>query len=371
MKKSRKKIYIFISVIFVVFVVLVYIRLKGNLDASTKRPLPQPSVELSSPVRKSIVKKLSFTGDILPIQQSNIYSRVAGNIKKIYVDIGQYVRTGQILAEIDKSIFFQNVKQTEGLYKQAKATYENNKIQYDRNLELFNKGLVAQSDVDNSKTVVQVSEAQMESAQANYINAQTQLSYCDIRAPFSGYITKRYLDPGTYVIVGGNNPNSVLFVLSDINDLKVMVNVLDKDIPLLDKVESALITTDAYPEEEFTGHIRAIGQSLDLSTRTMVTEVDIENRNQMLKPGMFANVELILKKQDNALTLPLQCIRKDDKGSFVYSVNQDSVAFKKYIQLGIQDNNTCEISDGLGDSDKIVVTGQDLIQDGIRVKIVK
>lgn len=371
MKKSRKKIYVFTAVIFIVFVALVYLRLKGNLDASTKRPAPQPSVVLSLPVRKNIVNKLSFTGDILPIQQSNIYSRVAGNIKKIYVDIGQYVRTGQMLAEIDKSVFFQNAKQNEGLYKQAKATYENNKIQYNRNLELLDKGLVAQSDVDNSKTAVQVSEAQMESALANYNNAQTQLSYCDIRAPFSGYITKRYLDAGTYVVVGGNNPNSVLFVLSDIDDLKVMVNVLDKDVPLLDKVESALIKTDAYPDEEFTGHIKAIGQSVDLSTRTMAAQVDIENRNQMLKPGMFAGVELILKKEDNALTLPLQCIQKDDKGSFIFSVNQDSVSFKKYIQTGIQDNNIVQITDGLSDSDKVVVTGQELIQDGMRVKIVK
>lgn len=296
MNKSKKKLYIFTTVIFIVIVGLVYIRLKGNLDASTKRPAPQPSVELSSPVRENILNKLSFTGDILAIQQSNIYSRVAGNIKKIYVDIGKYVRSGQLLAEIDKSVFYQNVKQTEGLYKQSKATYENNKINYDRTLELFGKGLVSQSDVDNAKTAVEVSQAQMESALANYNNAQTQLSYCDIIAPFGGYITKRYLDPGTYVVVGGNNPNSVLFVLSDIDNLKVMVNVLDKDISMLDKVESAVIKTDAYPDEEFTGRIRAIGQSLDLSTRTMATEVDIENRKQMLKPGMFASVDLILKK---------------------------------------------------------------------------
>ncbi len=371
MNKSKKKLYFFSAVIIIIFIGLVYLRLKGNLDASTKRPAPQPSVELSMPVRENIVKKLSFTGDILAIQQANIYSRVAGNLKRIYVDIGTYVRQGQMLAEIDESVFYQNVKQTEGLYKQAKATYENNKIEYDRNLELLDKGLVSQADVDNAKTAVTVSQAQMESAQANYNNAQTQLSYCEIRAPFSGYVTKKYLDPGTYVVVGGNNPNSVLFVLSDIDNLKVMVNVQDKDISQLDEVESAIIKTDAYPDEEFTGHIRAIGQSLDLSTRTMQTEVDIENRKQMLKPGMFASVELILKKDENVLTLPQQCIQKDDKGNFVYMVNQDSVAFKKYVQLGIQDINTYEITDGLTDSDKVVSIGQDLIKDGMRVKIAK
>jgi membrane fusion protein, multidrug efflux system len=371
MKKSRKKIYIFFTFVLVVFLVLVYLRIKGNLDASTKRPELTPSVELSSPTRENIISKFSFTGDIQAIQQANIYSRVAGNIKKIYVDIGSFVRGGQMLAEIDESIFYQNVKQTEGLYKQAKATYENNKINYNRNLELFDKGLVSQSDVDNSKTAVEVSQAQMESALANYNNAQTQLSYCDIRAPFSGYITKKYLDPGTYVTVGGNNPNSVLFVLSDIDNLKVMVNVQDRDISLLDKVESAVIKTDAYPDEEFTGHIKAIGQSLDLSTRTMPTEIDIENHKQILKPGMFANVELILKKADNVLTLPLQCVLKDDMGNYVFQVNQDSVAYKQYVQLGIKDNNMLEIVSGLNDSDRVVSSGQELIKDGMRVKVAK
>ena len=115
MKKSRKKIYIFFTIVLVVFLVLVYLRIKSNLDASTKRPALTPSVELSSPTRENIIKKLSFTGDILAVQQANIYSRVAGNIKKIYVDIGSYVRRGQLLAEIDKSIYYQNVKQTEAL----------------------------------------------------------------------------------------------------------------------------------------------------------------------------------------------------------------------------------------------------------------
>jgi len=371
MKKSRKKIYIFFTIVLVVFLVLVYLRIKSNLDANTKRPALTPSVELSSPSRETIIKKLSFTGDILAVQQANIYSRVAGNIKKIYVDIGSYVRTGQLLAEIDNSIYYQNVKQTEGLYKQAKATYENKKIEYERNLDLFDKNLVSQSDVDNSKTGVQVSQAQMESALANYSNAQTQLSYCEIRAPFSGYITKKFLDPGTFVVVGGNNPNSILFVLSDIDNLKVMVNVQDKDIPLLSKVESAVIKTDAYPEEEFPGKLKAESQALDLSTRTMPTEVDIINHKQMLKPGMFASIDLILKRADSVLTLPLQCVLKDRKGDYVYMVNEDSIAYKKYVQLGIQENNTFEIANGLTDSDKVIITGQDLVKEGMRVKLVK
>lgn len=371
MRKINKKIIFGFGFILLAVLLLVYIRLKANLDASTKGPLPRPSIQLSAPERTTIEKKLEFNGDILAIQQANIYSRVNGNIKKIYVNLGDFVRTGQLLAEIDKAMYIQTVKQNEGLYKQAKATYENNKINYERNQELIDKGLISQSDLDNSRTTMEVSQAQMESALANYTNAQTQLSYCDIRAPFSGYITKRLLDPGTYVSTGGQNQNTILFTLSDISQLKVMVNVLEKDLQLLNQIEDAVIKTDAYPDEEFYGTLRATSGALDLSTRTMPTEIDIENKKGLLKPGMFAKVELILKRAENILTLPSQCVLKDDKGSYVYSVSKDSVAFKKYVQLGIQDNNTYEISEGLGDSDKVVSSGQELLNEGTRVKIVK
>jgi RND family efflux transporter MFP subunit len=350
--------------------VVVYLKVKANNESTPKQNFMIPVVQLSNPSRGNLINKLTFSGDIAAIEQINVYSRVNGNISRIYVNIGDYVSQGKLLAIIDPSIYQQNVKQTEALYKQAQATFENNQLNYERNKDLYQKGLISQTDLDNSRTAVDVSRAQMESANANYQNAITQLSYCNIRAPFSGYITKRLLDPGSYISTGGTSQNTI-FTLSKIDGLKVMVNVLEKDIPLLDKVKEARITVDTYPGEVFIGNLKAISQSIDLTTRTMQTEVDIDNKNQMLKPGMFATIDLILDKAENAMILPVQTILKDEKGNFVYTITPDSIANKKYVQTGIHENNNYEIKSGLDDNDKVVFLGQDQVKDGRKVKIAK
>lgn len=371
--KSRKKVfYIFSGVILIALTFLVYSRVKSNLEASNKQNQIIPSVELTKPTRNNLINKLNFTGDILAKEQANIYSRVSGNIQRIYVDIGDYVRQGKLLAEIDRAIYLQNVRQTEGLYKQAKATVENNRVNYERNKDLYDKGLVSKSDLDNAATTLTVSEAQVESALANYRNAQTQLSYCSITAPFSGYITKRLLDRGSYVSVGGAAQSSTIFTLSDINIVKVMVNVLEGDVPLLDKVEEAHVTSSTYPNEVFTAEVKKMSQSVDLATRTMPVEIDIVNKEGKLKPGMFTTTELVLSREDNAMILPSQCVLTDDKGNYVYQVNMnDSTAYKKYIQIGIQQDNTDQVTSGLSDEDRIVLTGQTLLKEGSKVKITK
>ncbi len=368
---NKKRIYIVIGAVVIIFLLLFYFRLRNDLAATKKQPVIIQTVVLSPPARGNIVKKLSFTGDILPIQQANIYSRVSGNLERIYVDQGDYAYNGKLLAQIDKTMFVQNVRQTEGLYKQALAQMENNKVNYERNKDLFDRGLISQSDLDNARTTYDVSVAQVQTALANYKNAQTQLDYCNIRAPFSGYITKRTLDPGTYITTGAQSANNTIFVMSNIDILKVMVNVLEKDIPLLDEIVLSEVRVDAYPDELFTAHINKASQLVDLNTRTMQTQVDIENRKELLKPGMFANIDLILKKDTNVLILQKQCVLKDDKGYYIYEVNQDTIAQKKYVKVGIIQDNTYEILDGLNDNEKIVTLGMDIITDGSKVRLAK
>ncbi len=371
MSSRKKRIYIVIGAVLLVFIILFYFRIRNDLAGTKKQQQIIQTVELSVPVRANIVRKLSFTGDILPIQQANIYSRVSGNLQRMYVDQGDYAYNGKLLAEIDPTMFEQNVRQTEGLYKQAVATLENNKLNYERNKELFDKGLISQTDLDNSRTQYDVSEAQVETASANFKNAKTQLDYCSIRAPFSGFITKRVLDPGTYITTGVQNANNTIFTISNIDVLKVMVNVLEKDIPTLDEVKLAEVRVDAYPDEIFTARVQKISQSIDLSTRTMPTEIDIDNKKEMLKPGMFAKIDLIMQKDTNALTLPKQTVLKDDKGYFVYEINKDTIAVKKYVDVGIIEDNVYEIKNGLTDGEKVVSLGMELINDGSKVRLAK
>ncbi len=369
---SKKKIILVVAIIIIIgLAFLVYSRVKANLEASTKQNQVIPSVEMTSPTRGALQQKLNFTGDVQPIEQANIYSRVAGNIEKIYVNIGDYVNQGRLMASIDRSIYQQTERQNEGLYKQAKATVENNRVNWERNKELYDKGLVAKSDLDNARTTLTVSEAQVETSLANLRNAETTLSYCSITAPISGYVTKRLLDRGSYVTVGGTTQSSVIFTIADIRQIKVMVNVLEKDIPQLDKVESVTVTSGTYPGEVFTAALKKMSQQVDLNTRTMPVEIDITNKDGKLKPGMFVSIQLVIQQSENALILPAQCVLKDDNGNFVYMVGTDSTAQSKYITIGIQQDNNDEIISGLSDNDRVIFSGQALLKNGAKVKIVK
>lgn len=370
MTSRRKRIIIILSVLLIILIALTYFRINANRNASLRQTLP-PSVQATTTARTVIINKINFTGDILAIQQANIYSRVSGNISNIYAEPGDFVTKGKLLARIDDSQYLQSLRQSEGVYKQVKATLENNKINFQRNRELFEKGLISKNELDNAETIMKVSEGQLDAAEANYRNAQIQLGYCNIRAPFSGYVTKRFLDAGAYISPGGQSQSTVILLLADIERVKVTVNVVEKDISSIDRVSYATVRIDAYPDTVFTAKVKKMSQAVDLTTRTMPVEIEIDNSRRKLKPGMFANVELILDVHENALTLPSNAVVKDDKGFYVYTLSGDSVAHKKYIQTGIVAENNTEITSGISDREIIVFFGHEFIRDGIKVKFTK
>ena len=150
--------------------------------------------------------------------------------------------------------------------------------------------------------------------------------------------------------------------------MRVVVNVLEKDTPRLAKVKQALVAVDAYPEKEYTGRVTRNSEALDLATRTLAVEVAVPNRDHMLKPGMFAKVTLIIDERVEALTLPTQAILKDDRGSYVFAVENNS-AKRIPINPGAEQNARTEILSGISGNEDIITTGQQFVKDGGLVSI--
>jgi membrane fusion protein (multidrug efflux system) len=292
-----------------------------------------------------VAYRLHFTGDVIAIQQASIYSKVSGNLEKIYADIGTRVKQNQLLALIDTTELHQQ-------YQQAAATYQNAFLNHARTKDLFEQNLVAKQDLDNADATMKVSRAAFETA-------QTHLAYARISAPFAGYVTRRFLDPGALV----NASSTTLFTLMDLEAMKITINVLEKDIPLITEGKRAIVTVDAYPGKEFTGTVTRYADAVDPSTRTMAVEIDIPNPDHSLKPGMFANVVLIVKDHPDALTLPTQAIQKDDNGNYVYVVVQDS-SRRATVAIGEEENGRTEILSGLTGTEFVVTTGQQFAKDG-------
>ena len=169
-----KKSYLFIGIGVLILALIIIIKIAAG--DSSKRLIPKPVVVLGQTSIKEIHKGETLTGDIAPIQQANIFSKVSGNIEKNFVDIGDRVSANQLLALIDTTIYSQNAKLAKANLMQAKANYQNSKLNYDRNKKLLDQKLVAQQDLDNAKAAFDIALAQKEAAQATFNNAATQLS---------------------------------------------------------------------------------------------------------------------------------------------------------------------------------------------------
>jgi RND family efflux transporter MFP subunit len=342
---KKHKTYLVIAVVVVVLGGVVTLKiLLGNAATDTRRQ-NAPLVKVDQPLRQTIMYQLNFNGNVTAIQEADIFSKVTGNLERIYADMGSSVKRNQLLAVIDSTELYQQVQQTA-------ATYFNARINYTRNKKLSEQKLIAKQDLDNA-------EAQMKVAQANYETAKTRLSYARITAPFAGVITKRFLDEGALVATS----NATLYTLMDLDSVKIIVNVLEKDVPQITKGKTAKIVVDAFPGKEYEGVITRLSQAIDLSTRTMAIEVGAPNKDHNLKPGMYATVTLTISEHHDAITVPTEVILHDNNGTFVYTL-LNNTAKRTPVQLGIEQNSRTEILTGLSGTESVILAGQQLVHDG-------
>lgn len=341
--KSRTKISIVVVVLLLVAAATLRI-LTRDPSVDTRRQQPT-LVRVEAPMRQTITRSLQLTGDILPIQQAQVFAQVYGNLESTEANIGQYVHTNQVLARIDTTQLAQQ-------YRQADATYQNTLQIYNRAKPLLDQNLIAKQDYDDAQT-------NMEVARENYEAAKTRLGYANITAPFSGFITKRYLDAGALL----TSTNATLFNLDDLDTIKVMVNVLEKDVPSITLGMKSIVTVDAFPGREFAGAIARMSDAIALATRTMPVEIDIANRDHVLKPGMFAIVSIIVSEKPNALTVPTQALLKDAAGYYVFVAGKGA-AHRQAVTTGSEHQSRTEILSGLNDTDSLITTGQQFTRDG-------
>ncbi len=346
--KTRTKISIL--VVMIVLVAAASFRLLRRDPLADSRRQPPTLVKIEAPTRQTITQSLNLTGDILPIQQAQVFARVYGNLESTSANIGQYVHANQVIARIDTTELAQQ-------YRQADATYQNALEVYNRAKPLLDQNLIAKQDYDNAET-------NMEVAKENYEAAKTRLGYAEIMAPFSGYVTKRYLDPGALL----TSTNATLFDLADLDTIKVMVNVLEKDVPSTSLGMKSVVTVDAFPGREFVGAIARMADAIDLNTRTMPVEIDIPNLDHSLKPGMFATVSIIVSEKKDVLTVPTQALLKDATGSYVLIAGR-GMAHRQAVTTGTEQESRTEIVSGLSDADSVITTGQQFTRDGGSITI--
>ena len=203
----------------------------------------------------------------------------------------------------------------------------------------------------------------MKVAEANSQAAQTRLAYANITAPFSGTVTARQFDPGAVVTDG-----TVVFTLADFDSVKVVINVLEKDVPLVTVGARVTVVADALPQDTFAGRVGRTSDAVDPATRTMRAEVFVANPAHHLKPGMYATASLSLFQHPDAITVPAAAVMRVAGDTFVFVVKGDT-ARRVVVCTGIEQGARCEIVSGLAGGESLITTGQQYVKDASPVTV--
>lgn len=327
-----------------------------------------PVVTVIHPQRGEAIDSITLPGDLVGFYEAALHAKVTGYLKTISVDKGDWVKQGQVLAEIEVPELQQRLARSRANLTVQRTTYERVKRVWESDHRL-----VAREDVD-------IAEGKYQEAKAAADELETMVGYTRIIAPFDGVVTARFVDPGALIRAGGEVANAnegstvarsttaPVITVAMMNKLRVYVYMPEREVGMVKRGQQATLTLLEYPGRTFTGAVTRFATSLDLSTRTMLTEVDLENPQHLLYPGMYANVTLDLVRHPDALNLPPSAIQESsDAGAFVYAVRDGEIE-KLQITTGITNGREIEITSGLTGKEEIVSTMNPALAEGEKVR---
>jgi RND family efflux transporter MFP subunit len=306
--------------------------------------------------RADLSRAVTYSAELKPYEEADLHAKVAGYLKTINVDIGDRVKEGQTLARLDIDELREDLMRADAALKDESLNYE--RIQ---KVATGHPGLLAQGDVDKAEAAYAMAKAQRE-------RAATMLGYATISAPFEGVITKRYVDPGALVQAGTNSSSQAMPVVHIAMDtkLRLVFPVQESVVPEVKVGTPVDITVEATSQHEQNKIARLAGK-LDTATRTMNAEVDVDNHDHRMTPGMFAAVKVILERRDNVLTLPVEAIGAGAHPT-VWLVNSKSQLEERPIKIGMRTDNDVEVLSGVQEGDTVIFGSRSALTLGMSVK---
>jgi macrolide-specific efflux system membrane fusion protein len=307
--------------------------------------------------RVDIGSTVLATGIIKPMvgAEVRVGSRVSGIVKKLYVSVGDRVREGTLLAEIDPTEFEARVRQAEADLEVAKANLEFAVLDRTRQKELLGQELVSQNVVDVAERTHEVAEAEVKQAEANLEYARIQLEYTKIRAPISGVVASVSTQEGETVAASFAAPTFVTII--DLNRLEVWAYVDETDIGRIEKGQKAEFTVDTYSDVDFEGSVVAVYPSAEIQDNVVnyVTIIRISNdQGRILRPEMTTTVNIFLEERENVLAVPNRAVRRERGRRFVY-VLEGGRPIQRWVKVGWKDDEYTEIVEGLEESEAVIL----------------
>lgn len=302
-----------------------------------------PNVTIMAASYKDVPQSDVYTANVEAYAKNNIAPQSPSRIQKIYVEVGDFVRAGQIVAKMD-----------EVSLNQSKLSMANDSLEYSRIKKLYEQGGVSKSDFDAMELKYNVTSSQYQNLLENTI----------LRSPVSGVITARNYDQGD--MYGG----SPIYVVEQITPVKLYVGISEMDYTRVKKNDTVTLTADALPGKTFTGRIARIYPTIDAATHTFTAEVNVANRDRLLRPGMYARVTVNFGS-NHSIVVPDDCVVKQ-QGSGVRSVfvlQADNTVKEVVVTLGRHFGTEYEILSGIAEGDNVVVKGQASLKNGSKVNV--
>ena len=327
-----------------------------------------PSVAVTLPGTKPLNATLDLPGRLEAYSRAPIFARVSGYLKTWNVDIGTPVKSGQTLAEIEAPDLDQQLLQARADLTNAQAAAKLSAATLARRKTLLASNFVSQQEIDERSAGLASKEAQVNSMQANVQRLEALASYKTVTAPFDGVVTERNTDVGA-LINGGTGSGAAMFVVSDVKKLRLYVNVPQSYLPGIKIGAKAIVSVPEYAGRTFPATVEASAQSVDISSGTTRMQLAIENPNNELRPGAYANVKLALTRDVQPLSIPASALIFNNSGLRVATVSPGDKVLFKNVTIARDLGREIEIATGLAADDRIIVTPLDGIADGDAVRI--
>ena len=331
------------------------------------RELAVPTVSVIVPERGAPQEEITLPGTMQAFTDAAIYARVPGYLRKWYADLGARVRSGQVLADIDTPEVDQQLEQARADLATAEANTRLAQTTAERYRDLIKTDSVSKQDLDNANGSLEAKVTAVTSARANVRRLEQLKAFGKITAPFDGVVTARNTDVGALIDSGSNAKE--LFHVAAVHRLRVFVNVPEIYSRAARPGMKADLTLTEFPGRPFTGTLARTAESIDVVSRTLLTEIDVENPKGELLPGSYAEVHLKLPSGASTFKLPINAIVFGTDGVRVALVGADGKVILQPVTLGRDYGNSVEVVSGITGSERIIINAPDSIEAGQPVRV--
>jgi RND family efflux transporter MFP subunit len=326
-----------------------------------------PMVEVIHPKSGADGQEVALPGNAQAFSDTPIYARTSGYVEHWYVDIGAHVKQGQLLALIQTPELDHQLEQARADLKTAQANLEIARITATRWQNLLKTNSVSQQETDQAVSDLNAKGALVDSNRANVDRLEQLQAFERITAPFDGVMTARNTDIGALIQAGDNSAPKEIFHMASIRKLRVYIPVPEVYAPYVHNGEPVKVTLDAFPNEEFPGTVVRNSDAIDLNSRTLNVEVDVENPTGRLFPGAYAFVHLKVPASAGAVTIPSNALLFRAEGLRAGVVRNGRVALAP-ITIGQDYGSAVEVLSGLKPNDAVIVNPSDSLADGAAVR---